>query len=89
MFNYFTIDGPNNFPGNENAEVDRLLREARVTTDQAARAELYQQAQALIAEDAPMLFMHFDSTLQATTPNFVFEQQPDGAFRLNGAGFTE
>ncbi|PWR02089.1 hypothetical protein DKT77_13470 [Meridianimarinicoccus roseus] len=89
MFNYFTLDGPNNFPGYENAEVDGALRAARVTVDQAERAALYQQAQAQIAADAPMLFMHFDSTLQASSANFVFEQQPDGSFRLNGAGFTE
>jgi len=89
MFNYFTIGGPNNFPGYENAEVDQMLRDARVNTDQAARAELYKKAQAQIAEDAPMLFMHFDSTLQASAPNFVFEQQPDGSFRLSGAGFSE
>lgn len=89
MFNYFTVDGPNNFPGYENAEVDQALRDARVTVDQAERAALYQQAQAQLAADAPMLFMHFDSTLQASSPEFVFEQQPDGAFRLGGAGFEQ
>lgn len=87
MFNYFTIDGPNNFPGYENAQVDQMLKDARVTIEQSTRAELYQQAQAQLAEDAPMLFMHFDSTLQAAASNFVFAQQPDGSFRLNGAGF--
>ena len=87
MYNYFTIDGPNNFPGYENADVDGMLKQARVTVDQSARADLYQKAQAQLAEDAPMLFMHFDSTLQAAAPNFVFDQQPDGAFRLGGAGF--
>jgi peptide/nickel transport system substrate-binding protein len=89
MFNYFTIGGPNNFAGYENAEVDKAMRDARTTVDQAQRAALYQQAQAQIAEDAPMLFMHFDSTLQASSPGFVFEQQPDGSFRLSGAGFKE
>lgn len=87
MFNYFTIDGPNNFPGYENAQVDQLLKDARTTVDQSIRADLYQQAQTLLAEDAPMLFMHFDSTLQASSPNFVYDQQPDGSFRLNSAGF--
>jgi peptide/nickel transport system substrate-binding protein len=82
MFNYFTVDGPNNFPGYENAEVDQALRDARVTVDQAERAALYQQAQAQLAADAPMLFMHFDSTLQASSPEFVFEQQPDGALNF-------
>lgn len=87
MFNYFTIGGPNNFPGYENVDVDRFLKEARTTVDQSVRADLYKQAQAQLAEDTPMLFMHFDSTLQASSPTFVFDQQPDGSFRLNGAGF--
>jgi peptide/nickel transport system substrate-binding protein len=87
MFNYFTIGGPNNFPGFDNPDVDRMLRDARTEIDQAKRAQLYQGAQAMIAEAAPMLFMHFDATLQASAPNFVYDQQPDGSFRLQGAGF--
>ena len=89
MFNYFTIDGPNNFPGYENAEVDAMLREARTATDEAERGQLYRDAEAQIAEDAPLLFMHFDAPLQASSEGFTFEQQPDGSFRLNAAGFEE
>src|SRR6056297_2598879 len=40
-----------------NPEVDRLLEEARVATDQARRAELYKQMQEIVQEDAPWVFV--------------------------------
>ena len=83
MFNYFTIDGPNNFAGWVNEEADALLREARITLDQAERARLYQEAQAIIAEEAPLVFFHHDAILQAASTSVVgYRQWPDGAFHL-------
>ncbi|MCB1333833.1 MAG: ABC transporter substrate-binding protein [Roseivivax sp.] len=40
-----------------NPEVDKLLEEARVATDQGKRAELYKQMQAIVQEDAPWVFV--------------------------------
>ena len=40
-----------------NEEVDRLLEEARVATDQDTRAELYKQMQEIVQEDAPWVFV--------------------------------
>ena len=40
-----------------NPEVDRLLEQARVATDQAQRAELYKQVQEIVHEDAPWVFV--------------------------------
>jgi peptide/nickel transport system substrate-binding protein len=40
-----------------NPEVDRLLEEARRETDQAKRAELYKEMQAIVYEDAPWAFV--------------------------------
>ncbi|UMA66837.1 ABC transporter substrate-binding protein (plasmid) [Roseivivax marinus] len=88
MFNYFTIDGPNNFPGWENEEVDGLLKQARVETDQAARADLYAQAQQIIADEAPLLFLVFPQTLQASEASVEWTQWPDGAFRLQFASMS-
>lgn len=83
MFNYFTIDGPNNFAGWINEEVDALLNEARVTLDQDRRAELYRQAQTIIAEEAPLIFFHHDAILQAAADDVEgYRQWPDGAFHL-------
>uniref|UniRef100_UPI003872B093 ABC transporter substrate-binding protein n=1 Tax=Roseitranquillus sediminis TaxID=2809051 RepID=UPI003872B093 len=40
-----------------NPEVDRLLEEARTSTSQEERAELYKQVQAIVHEDAPWVFV--------------------------------
>jgi peptide/nickel transport system substrate-binding protein len=40
-----------------NPEVDALLEEARVATDQDRRAELYKQMQTIVQEDAPWVFV--------------------------------
>ena len=40
-----------------NEEVDRLLEEARVATDQDTRAELYKEMQEIVQEDAPWVFV--------------------------------
>lgn len=83
MYNYFTIGGPNDFAGWENEQVDSLLNEARVTLDQERRAELYQEAQKIIAEEAPLIFFHHDAILQAATSEVEgYRQWPDGAFHL-------
>lgn len=50
-----------------NPEVDKLLDAAKVAIDQDERAELYKQAQALIAEDAPMVPLVHSRPVLATT----------------------
>ncbi|OQM74279.1 peptide ABC transporter substrate-binding protein [Pseudaminobacter manganicus] len=40
-----------------NPEVDKLLEEARTSTDQAKRAELYKQMQQIVHDDAPWAFI--------------------------------
>jgi len=40
-----------------NPEVDRLLEAARTSTDQAERASLYKEMQAIVQEDAPWAFV--------------------------------
>lgn len=90
MFNYFTVDGPNNFAGYENDELDELLREARGTLDQTVRAELYQKAQQIVAEAAPLIFFHHDASLQAATSQVEgYQQWPDGAFHLEGVSLSQ
>lgn len=49
----------------QNAEVDKLLDDARVSSDEAARLDLYAQAQTLIAADQPAIWTYTESTLIA------------------------
>ena len=81
-FNYFTKDGPNNFAGWQSDEVTATLQQARSESDQARRAATYRTAQARIIEEAPMLFVHFDAILQASSARLRWTQYPDAVFRL-------
>jgi len=85
MFNYFTKTGPNNFAGYQSDKVTQLLEQARSLTAEAERAKLYREAQAQIAQDAPMLFLAFPATLQASAKALDWVQYPDGNFQLQFA----
>jgi peptide/nickel transport system substrate-binding protein len=52
----FKSDGKGNYSGYSNREVDRLMEEAERSSDMEHRAEAYKRAQAIIHEDAPMIF---------------------------------
>jgi hypothetical protein len=62
-----------------------LLRDARASTDQAQRAQLYRAMQAQLAEDAPLLFFQFDAIIQAAASRLHWTQYPDGGFALGDA----
>jgi peptide/nickel transport system substrate-binding protein len=53
----FRTGSPDNLTRYSNAKVDGLLEQARATLDASARGSLYQQAQRLIVEDAPAVFL--------------------------------
>ncbi len=50
-------DGGFNSGYYSNPEVDQLLEQARRETDQAKRAELYKEMQAIVYEEAPWAFI--------------------------------
>jgi peptide/nickel transport system substrate-binding protein len=88
MFFWFTKDGPNNFSDWKDDTITDLLQRARSATDRAARVQLYHQAQDYAGEQAPMLFLHFDAIIQASTANLRWTQYPDAVFRLFDARMT-
>ena len=51
-----------------NSEVDRLLDEADISTDQAKRMKLYQQAEQIIVKDAPWVPLYYNKTSSAVKP---------------------
>lgn len=85
LFAYFTADGPNNFAGYSSAEVTGLLEQARQELDQGRRAQLYRRAEALIAADAPVLFLMFPAMIQASSADLEWTAYPDGALHLQFA----
>lgn len=69
IYSWFHTGGGNNNMQYSNTQVDSLLEAARATTDKTQRASDYQQAQQLIMQDSPYVFISFGITAQITTSN--------------------
>lgn len=89
-FLYVLLDSDNwgskgNYSFYKNDEVDKLLSQARVETNWDKRIELYRQAEKLIVEDAPWVFLFFYSTSllpQEWVKNIYLPAMGDYATRL-------
>lgn len=81
------------WPGNDfnvgfyaNEEVDRLLDAARTTADPEERARLYADAQKIIWEEAPWLFLHNEAVITAMRSNVTgFISHPTERFMAHEA----
>ena len=87
---FVTTDAGLNDSGFSDAEVDAALNEARVSTDQSARKESYDAAQAILREEAPIVYLYhqvwiwaYDAALEG------FVAYPDGMIRLEGVSLSE
>jgi oligopeptide transport system substrate-binding protein len=60
--------GGNNRAFWSNAEYDRLIREAARATDQAQRFELFQQAEAILMEELPIIPIYFYTRVSGLHP---------------------
>ncbi|MHC2070702.1 ABC transporter substrate-binding protein [Bremerella sp. T1] len=82
--------GGNNLSQYKNAEVDKLLDEAQFELDTDKRAKLYEQAQQLIFEDAPVLpLVHVP--VRIAQRDFVkgYHLHPSSQVRLKSARIAE
>jgi peptide/nickel transport system substrate-binding protein len=68
-YSWFHTGGGFNDMQYSNAQVDALLEDARASTDQAHRAQDYQQAETQMLQDAPYVFINYGVAEQATTKN--------------------
>ncbi len=59
MFRQFTVGGAGNYGKYNNPEVDKLIKDARGTLDQAKAKDLYQDATRKIIADAPYIFLQY------------------------------
>ncbi len=59
FLNLWITNGANNQTGWSNLDYDRLIAEAGQTSDQAARYRAFQQAEAILLQDAPILPVYF------------------------------
>lgn len=68
-----------------NADVDKLLNEARQSTDDSVRKQKYDAAAAILNEDLPIIFLGHQSWIWALHKNITgFVASPDGMIRLVG-----
>ncbi|HET9014535.1 MAG TPA: ABC transporter substrate-binding protein [Thermomicrobiaceae bacterium] len=68
IYNFFHTGGGLNQTKYSNPQVDKLLDQTREASDQAQRKTLFQQAQKLIVEDAPMAWWGFAPAYLLTRP---------------------
>lgn len=87
---FLTSDGGINDAGYSNAEVDGFLNAARATTDDAERKSNYDQAQAILQEDAPIVYLYHETWIWALDDSIAgFTPYPDGMIRLEGVTMTD
>jgi peptide/nickel transport system substrate-binding protein len=68
-----------------NPEVDKLLNEARQTTDDAVRKQKYDAANAILSQDLPIIYIGHQSWIWAYKKSITgLVPSPDGMIRLVG-----
>ncbi|OHV81684.1 ABC transporter substrate-binding protein [Rhizobium sp. LCM 4573] len=68
-----------------NAEVDKLLNEARASTDDEVRKEKYDAASVILNDDLPIIYLGHQSWIWASKRSVTgFVPSPDGMIRLQG-----
>jgi len=88
-FLYALLGGPSKGAGNtafyENADVDKLLAEGVAVADQEERKKIYQQAEQLIVDDAPWIFLGYQKHQVVTRANITdFQLQPTYIYYFAG-----
>jgi len=69
MYSWFHTGGGFNTMQYSDKQVDALLEAARASSDQTQRASDYQQAEQLMLQDAPYVFINHGVNIQASTNN--------------------
>lgn len=86
----FSSEGTANSTGYSNPEVDAWIDEARVTTDQGRRTELYNQIQKQISQDLPYMPVGFSSEFAALRKEVEgFTPMPDQIPRFRTVWLSE
>lgn len=78
--------GRGNFSGYANPEVDRLLDAAESESDTAKRGKLYEDAQAIVAREAPLAFLWLPQDVYGASARLKgWQPSPRGVIKLHDA----
>ena len=81
LYDVFHTDGGGNFGEYANPELDALLEEGRRVSSQEERGAVYQEAQTLILEEAPHVFLFHSAQYEALQTNVQgFEHFPNTSY---------
>lgn len=79
-FNWHS-QSPLNELGYVNEEVDSLIEEAAVAQEQAERTMLYREAQEMIVDDAPMVWLYYREAVHGASDRLMnFQPHPNNVF---------
>jgi peptide/nickel transport system substrate-binding protein len=82
---FWTTGGGQNDAKFSNPNVDRLMSEARAVYDFDARKKLYDEAQRIIQDEVPQIYLYNQPWYFATSARLSgFAVHPDGMIRLSG-----
>lgn len=89
IYSFVTCKGTLNDGRYCNAEVDRLLDEARQINDEGKRRALYDAADKILQEDLPIIYLYYQPWPFAYSNKIKgFTAYPDGMIRLKGLSFA-
>ena len=76
-------------PAYSNPQVDELIDQARVETDDAARKQLYQQIRQIVYDDSPIIYAHYETINYLMNPNVTGSTvNATLELRMENVGFT-
>jgi peptide/nickel transport system substrate-binding protein len=81
-------DAPQNESFYANPEADKVLEDARLTTDPAQRKSIYEKLTKIVLNDHPIIYLYHRKLLVAHTAKLEgYKQIPDGLVRVVGLKF--
>lgn len=90
LFHSDNFGDPGNRTFTEDPELDDLLEQAREEPEPEKRQELYTEVQELLAEEAPMLYIHHQELLLGVSDKVQgLEQLPTGVLQLQDVTISE
>jgi peptide/nickel transport system substrate-binding protein len=89
LYNFHACKQPLNYAGYCKPEVDELINRSRTTTDPSARLPLFEQIEAHVAKDRPIIYLFHRHWLWAYTSKLSgLRTVPDGLVRVQDLKFN-